>query len=147
MSIKMITKISEKFEDYPSYLSKKGGPYVKTAKSNSVVNRQHVQTYDKNGDVTYVTGTYQTGGGSGYKLLLYTVFECVTQEITDDLIVIFEYPTNHSQTAAFKKAERTLKKMTKGFKNIRIMNWEQFEKWNTRWKKSNKVGAQPTKKK
>ena len=88
---------------------------------------------------------YQTGGGSGYKLLLYTAFECVTDEISEDLIIIFEYPENHTQTASFKQAEKKLKKMTRGHKNIRVMNWEQYQKWVARWQKKNPIGSVPRK--
>lgn len=145
MSNKTITRIATKLQDYPKPSKTSVGPTIRTSGSNSVVNRQHVQLTDKNGDITYVTGTYQTGGGSGYKLLLYTVFECITDEITDDLVVIFEYPQNHTQTASFKLAEKKLKKMTKGHKNIKVMNWEQYEKWVTRWQKKNPVGSIPRK--
>jgi hypothetical protein len=145
MSIKMTTKIAEVFKDYPEYSKNVVGPHLKSVRSDSVVDRQHVQLTDKNGDVTYVTGTYQTGGGSGYKLLLYTAFECVTDEVSEDIVIIFEYPSDHSQTKAFQKAERTLKKMTKGSKNIRVMNWEQYSKWVARWQKKNPVGSVPRK--
>lgn len=144
-STKMATRIAEQFSDYPTYSKKVVGPYIQTMRSDSVVNRQHVQLTDKNGDVTYVTGTYQTGGGSGYKLLLYTAFECVTDEITEDLVIIFEYPQNHTQTNAFKQAEKKLKKMTKSCKNIRVMNWEQYQTWAAKWQKKNPVGSVPRK--
>jgi len=145
MSNKTITRIATKLQDYPKPSKTSVGPTIRTSGSNSVVNRQHVQLIDKNGDITYVTGTYQTGGGSGYKLLIYTVFECITDEITDDLVVIFEYPQNHTQTNAFKQAEKKLKKMTKSCKNIRVMNWEQYQTWAAKWQKKNPVGSVPRK--
>lgn len=142
MSVKMTTKIAEQFEGYPiaSVINehKIEGPYLKTVRSDKVVNRQHVQLYDKNGNVTYVMGTYQTGGGSGYKLVLYTAFECITDEIEQDMIIIFDYPSEHAQTPAFKKAERALKKIVRGYKNVKVMNWQQFEKWTARWQNKNK---------
>lgn len=143
MSIKMTTKIAEVFTDYPEYSKNVVGPHLKYVRSDSVIARQHIQLTDKHGDVTYVTGTYQTGGGSGYKLLLYAAFECVTEKVSEDIVIIFEYPSDHTQTKAFQKAERTLKKITKGSKNIRIMNWEQYSKWVARWQKKNPVGSVP----
>jgi len=145
MSGKMTSKISEQYTGYPHLTpatkTKKNatGPHLVTLQSDPVVGRQHVQLFDKDGNITYVMGTYQTSGGSGYKLLLYSVFECVTDEVTQDIVVIFDYPLIHSQTPAFKKAEKTLKKMTKGFDNIKIMNKEQFGKWSTKWQSANKV--------
>ena len=145
MSNKTITRIVDTLKSYPKPTKTGVGPTVKSSGSNSIINRQHVQLVDKHGDTTYVTGTYQTGGGSGYKLLLYTVFECITDEITDDLVVIFEYPQNHSQTPSFKLAEKKLKKMTKGHKNIKVMNWEKYENWASRWEKKNPIGSVPRK--
>lgn len=151
MSVKMTTKISDQFKGYtnvtPATKTDKNsnGPHLVTVRSGSVVGRQHIQLFDKNGDITYVMGTYQTGGGSGYKLLLFSVFECVTDEISQDMIVVFDYPQLHSQTPAFKKAEKTLKSMTKGFKNIKIMNQEKFEAWSSKWQKKNKSIPKNTK--
>lgn len=141
----MITRIAKQFQNYPTYSEKTVGPCIQSMRSDSVVNRQHVQLSDKNGNTTYILGTYQSGGGSGYKLLLYTAFECVTDEVMQDMIIIFDYPADIHQTPMFQQAEKKLKKMTKGCKNIRVMNWAQFEKWSASWQKKNKVGAVPRK--
>ena len=145
MSTKMTTRILEQFSDYPAYSKNVVGPCTQFLRNSPVINRQQVKLTDKLGNNTYITGTYQTGGGSGYKLLLYAAFECVTEEVSDDVVIIFDYPSNHSQTPSFVKAERQLKKMTKGCKNIRVMNWEQYEKWLVRWQKKNPVGSVPRK--